>query len=306
MLQGILLILKILGIILLIILGILLFLLGALLFGAVTWRLEAEKKESFRIFIRGSWMFRLLTVRYVLDQAPDWKQDLELRILGIPVFRPFAEDKKKTSGEAAKRKKGASGKKAVPPLEASEKKERERAAEEKSPNEKMPDFREGEKVRKIPEPISEPVRPLRLTERIRRFFGGLCDRLKELGARFQSLRERKDEFLEFWRLEAHVRARSAILKELRYLLKKLKPVKLQGRLRFGLEDPSVTGWLMGVLSILCSWYPGSFELCPDFEQEILEGRLNVKGRIRLYVFLRVFRKVYFNQDIRHMYRQWKA
>lgn len=51
-----------------------------------------------------------------------------------------------------------------------------------------------------------------------------------------------------------------------------------GKVTFGFEDPSWTGLGTGLLSMLYQWYPKRFSIHPDFEREILEGELHIRGQ----------------------------
>ena len=62
---------------------------------------------------------------------------------------------------------------------------------------------------------------------------------------------------------------------------------------------------MGAVGILCAWYPGGLSVIPDFEQRILEGEILIRGKIRCYVFVCILWRIWFNQDIRHMYQHWQ-
>lgn len=62
---------------------------------------------------------------------------------------------------------------------------------------------------------------------------------------------------------------------------------------------------MGAAGMLCAWYPEKLEIVPDFDREILEGELLMKGKARFYITVRVLWRVYMNEDIRHMYRSWQ-
>lgn len=336
MLHVVLLILKILGIILLSILVLLLLILCAVLFVSVTYRVHVEKKETLQVSAVGGWMFRALSVHYSLDGANDWKQDLRVKVFGITVLNLFGEKKPKKKRKRRKER---------PPERETAPKERAPMVEGKAQSEaqELPeppslpaviDSPEGTKSegqgssgqqnfdqkgsgqqrsgrRNSGRPKKPPV-----TLRIRWFFAKLlyairsiCGKIKEIGKNLREtvrhLWKRKEELLEFWNLEEHRRARSAIYKELRYLWKKSRPRRIEGELKFGFEDPSLTGMCMGALSVLYAWYPKKFRLLPDFEQEILEGRLLIKGRIRLYTAALILLRVWFNQDIRHMYEHWQ-
>ena len=62
---------------------------------------------------------------------------------------------------------------------------------------------------------------------------------------------------------------------------------------------------MGVLSILNVWYPGRIFLEPEFEQEIFEGTLYIKGHMMLAVpLLSVFR-LWRDENVMKMYRRFR-
>lgn len=102
-----------------------------------------------------------------------------------------------------------------------------------------------------------------------------------------------------------VRARQAVLQETRFLWKKSRPRKVAGKVTFGFEDPSWTGLGTGLLSMLYQWYPKRFSIHPDFEREILEGELHIRGRIQIYVLCLIAFRLWRNQDVRQMYQEWK-
>lgn len=327
MLHIILLILKIAGIVLLAILGLLLLAVCAVLFVPVTYNVRAEKKEAVSIKAVGGWLWRILSVHYMLDTKDGFEQKLQVRFFGIPVFRILGEDeppkvkkekkKKKRSGPAPEPKAEAepkpeeSQKPELGPEPAEDQKpEAETKSAEKPEPEAGPDTEAPWSLPPEPEKPKEAKTGIfrKVIYAIRTF----CDKIKQTGERLSDLKdtirillEKKDRFLEFWRLKEHVRARAAIHKELMYLWKKARPRRMEGYLHFGCQDPSHTGLLMGAASILYAWYPEKFSLNPDFEQEILEGELFLKGHIRGIVFLCIAVRVLWNKDIRHMYRDGK-
>ncbi len=317
MLHVVLLILKILGILLLSILGLLLLVLCAALFMPVRYRLDMEKQENVRVTAKAGWLFRFLFVKYELrwpEEEALW-QDLCFRILGIPVFRPFREKKKKRTKPEAEEPK--------PEPKQIEENSRNIKEEPENPLESdpVPPEQKEPKPEIFPEPepvsqkehIPEPEKPkASLWERICRFFRKLADRIKGIGKSVRHLGdtirktgEKKDTLVEFWNLEEHVRAREMLIKEASYLWKRSRPRKIKGTLHFGLWDPAATGILMGMLSMLYAWYPEDFTLDPDFDQLILKGELHIKGHIRLYPFCLSVWRIWRNKDIRLMYKHWK-
>lgn len=330
MLHVILFILKILGILLLVLVVLFLLVLYAVLFVAVSYQIQAEKKETGQVSAFASWLFRIVTVRFWLKEEEDFSPRFQLRLFGFPLWKiPGEERPKKRSEKPAKKKRGRKKRKCPkkketqssmsspmepPPdfLQAGADEERLQKPAERQPDPKeVPPAFEEERLNEKKKP---PKRPLfeRLGQKIKGVFQRLChkirriwEKIKQIGRTIRRLRDRKNDFLTFWNLEEHRRARGALLKEVKYLWKKSRPRKIKGQILFGFSDPAHTGLCMGAAGMLCAWYPKTLRIQPDFEQEILKGEIFIKGKIRCYVFVRILLRVYFHKDIRHMYRQWQ-
>jgi hypothetical protein len=276
----------------------------AVLFVPVTYRIDAGKQERAEVKATVGWLFHLLTVRYQLqmeDSKPE--QKLLLRILGIPIL-DFLNPGKKKGKPKRKRKSGKThstdaSTKAVPPEKVSEKSE-EMQTTHSEPNQKNPNQKHSESD-EMSKKCSEAAAGHGLAYAIRNFY----DKLKNIWMTLKKIWKKKSDFLEFWNQEEHRRARSSILKELRYLWKKSRPRRLEGEFHFGFEDPSATGMCMGALSMLYAWYPQKLLLKPDFEQKVLEGNILIKGRIQICTLVLIFRNIWFNKDIRRMYERWQ-
>lgn len=311
MLHVILLILKILGIILLSILLLLVLILCAVLFVSVTYRVKVEKKETLQVQAVGGWMFRLLSVHYRINGADDWKQDLQVRVFGIPILKPFEEKKPKKKKERKKKEKKEKRPEKTAeqtPAQFPEPKPVDRLTADGPKAAKADEaaFTEAPKPEKSESVFAKLLYAIRsICGKIKRIGKGIKRAAENLQETVRHLWKRKNDFLEFWNLEVHRRARAAIYKELRYLWKKSRPRRIEGQLHFGFEDPSVTGMCMGALSVLYAWYPKKFQLLPDFEREVLEGDILIKGRIRLYIAVLILWRVWFNKDIRQMYEHWQ-
>ncbi len=318
MLHVILLILKILGIILLSILCLVLLILAAVLFIAVSYRVRIQNGDTFHVTASVGWLFRGVTVNYTLDKAEQLKQELQVCLFGIPIMRPLEQ-------KAPKKVKKEKPKK--------EKKKRRPASEAEMPASQTVPEREkvstetpvsGTKELPVSEPVSESVQAedtkpknkkkerVSIWEKICRIFRkidliieNLCDRVRNIQDTIRGLLDKKDKYLDFWNQEEHRRARGALWKEVLYLLKKIRPKKVEGKVLFGFKDPSVTGKCLGAASVLYAWYPKKFELVPDFENEVLECDVWIKGRTRFYIFLCILCRLFFHKDVRQMYQNWK-
>ena len=75
----------------------------------------------------------------------------------------------------------------------------------------------------------------------------------------------------------------------------LKPDRLEGNIRFGLENPANTGYILGIFAMLLPFYQGFLTVEPDFTQQILEGYLQGKGKIRLIFVVKLVIKVILNK-----------
>mgnify|MGYP000013616365 CR=1 FL=1 len=64
------------------------------------------------------------------------------------------------------------------------------------------------------------------------------------------------------------RTKAWMLKEIKSLIFHIKPKKLQGNIRFGLEDPCLTGEILAVAGVFYPLYGEYFTIEPFFEEQI--------------------------------------
>ena len=321
MLHIIIFILKIIGILLLVILGLILV--------PITYKVRAERKDGvIQVRAVAGWMFRLLSVHYRLHTSQEPMQLLQGRILGIPVWKPLEPKKEKPKKAEKKSKEKQSKPKQM------EAKQLEQKAEVKSSDKAKErlkkDLTPGTAVVTVPQ--SEPevsrqeqpqdkkaqTKPPRqsilkkLLYAIRRIYGkitaigrGLFSLVVKLLHMPEKASETIGTLTDFWNLEENVKARESIWRELKFLWKHSRPRKADLTLHFGFEDPSWTGQCMGVLSILNVWYPGRIFLKPEFEQEIFEGTLYIKGHMMLAVPLLSIFRLWRDENVMKMYRRFR-
>ena len=329
MLHIIIFILKIIGILLLVILGLILLLVSSVLFVPITYKVRAERKDGvIQVRAVAGWMFRLLSVHYRLHTSQEPMQLLQGRILGIPVWKPLEPRKEKPKKAEKKSKEKQSKPKQI------EAKQLEQKAEVKSSDKAKErlkkDLTPGTAVATIPQPepeVSRQEQPQdkqaqtnpprqsilkKLLYAIRRIYGkitaigrGLFSLVVKLLHMPEKASETIGTLTDFWNLEENVKARESIWRELKFLWKHSRPRKADLTLHFGFEDPSWTGQCMGVLSILNVWYPGRIFLKPEFEQEIFEGTLYIKGHMMLAVPLLSIFRLWRDENVMKMYRRFR-
>ena len=329
MLHIIIFILKIIGILLLEILGLILLLVSSVLFVPITYKVRAERKDGvIQVRAVAGWMFRLLSVHYRLHTSQEPMQLLQGRILGIPVWKPLEPKKEKPKKAEKKSKEKQSKPKQM------EAKQLEQKAEVKSSDKAKErlkkDLTPGTAVVTMPQPepeVSRQEQPQdkqaqtkpprqsilkKLLYAIRRIYGkitaigrGLFSLVVKLLHMPEKASETIGTLTDFWNLEENVKARESIWRELKFLWKHSRPRKADLTLHFGFEDPSWTGQCMGVLSILNVWYPGRIFLKPEFEQEIFEGTLYIKGHMMLAVPLLSIFRLWRDENVMKMYRRFR-
>lgn len=96
---------------------------------------------------------------------------------------------------------------------------------------------------------------------------------------------------------------SAALIQLWYLLKKLKPSRIEGDVVFGTGDPATTGQILGAVAALYGFVPEKLHITPDFEEQRYEGRICAKGKIRLIHLLIVAVRLFSDKNFRSVAKQ---
>ncbi len=337
MLHILLLILKIIGILILCLLGALLLVIACMLFVPVRYRIEAVRKEGegeppVVLRVKVTWLLHLvnLVVRF------DGSLFVRARILFITLFRlPKKETRANMDRQAAKSgKKQEKAAKNQPkmqegelvaaeenkaqedvtqtlPCEATPRtdtvQEQTAEAAEDRPDESMeesadiftekPSFMD--KLRAVGEILRGTFAKIKgLFENIQYTIRKFCDKIKSAS-----------DTIEYYRgvMEGEPFQRSFALcqEELIRIFKSLKPQKMQARLVVGMDDPATTGEILAIWGMLYPWIGGHVDVAGDFERKRLEGQALVKGRIRFFTFLRVAVRIYFNKDIRKLYKLLK-
>ena len=314
-------ILKALGILLLVLLFLVLLIVCTVLFLPFCYRAQVLKEEEGFACVKASgrvsWLFGAvaLTASYA-EQKPE----AQILLFGASLETWKRRLKKIRRGEAS-----------VPRTEENETEnalEAEKTAEQKAPDQK-------EKQQKVtaqkeqPEQEQEPDAPKKSI--LERFFGrieylpekllNLASRLLQTAFRLLELPFRLLEKLEqkiqagrrlkrkwesvkkFFRSKMFREALLHAKKEVLYFLKKAAPKKVTGTVRFGFNDPALTGETLGILGMIYGKLPKDLSIQPDFEQEILQGDVRMKGSFQAVtaagIALRLFRDQNLRKTIRH-------
>lgn len=126
----------------------------------------------------------------------------------------------------------------------------------------------------------------------------IFDKIKGLCVKIKNVNDVKNSFIAYLKKDESKKAIKEIKNIIFKVLLHILPQKFKAKVRFGFEDPSTTGNILGILSIFYGVYGNKLELEPDFDNQVFEGEYKLKGRIRVVTLLRALWKLYRNKWIR--------
>lgn len=325
MLHIILLILKIIGIVLLSIVGIILLAFVCVLFVPVRYRVrltreEGENAPPIVAYVKVTWLLHLINV---LIRYPG-KVMVRVRILIFTLFRIPDKDKKahkERKSDKSSKEKRKKGKDQEPQEEVTAEADVSEDKQEQTP----PETQEGTVVSAAPESYEafggadedftengedgeDEENPsifgkIRLIfKKIKEFFQNIRYTIRKFCDKIKSVLDNIQYYRELLEGEPFRNSMELCKKELSWMFKKLKPDKFEADFIVGMEDPAVTGEILAVCGILYPLIGPHIRVVGDFECEKvrLEGRLYIRGKIRVFTFLRILIRIYFNKNIKQL------
>ena len=94
-------------------------------------------------------------------------------------------------------------------------------------------------------------------------------------------------------------AKTTIIKIMKHVL----PRKISGYIRFGFDDPAVTGIVTGAAALFYPKYQNSFSLEPDFQRQCFSANCRGRGRIHLGFFVYIGITALLNRDVRNLIKK---
>ena len=88
-------------------------------------------------------------------------------------------------------------------------------------------------------------------------------------------------------------------------LKRIAPRSVKGYVHFGAQDPATTGQILMYLSIIYPVLPRKLKLEPDFDEALVYGNIDIKGRLALIFVLVYLLRIVMNKDCKRMWRIYK-
>lgn len=94
-------------------------------------------------------------------------------------------------------------------------------------------------------------------------------------------------------------------KQLRRVIKAILPKKFKTHIHLGMNDVATTADIFSAYGMMYPILAGKVYLTPDFENAVIEGDIDIKGRVRTITIIWAAAVVYFNKDIRKTVRRFK-
>lgn len=326
MLHIVLLILKIIGIILGTLLGILLLGLCLALFVPLRYQFEAERAEGegrppIEVQAKFTWLLHFINVkiRYPAEVY------VRARILFITVFRlPKKAKAEKTKKQKEPKERGREQE--IP--------EEENPEPDSRPEELKKESREEEEIlssavleeksgQESPEPGQEPepantgkqkkkrslqsviatfkakiLKICALIQNIWYTLKGICDKIKTIW-------ENIDYYLTVLKGDAFRESFALCKEELGAVFSYIRPRKIKAELIIGMGDPASTAQILSYYGMLYPLLGDCVSVTPDFDEKRIEGTVFIKGKVKLFTFVKAAVRIYFNKDIRKLLKLFK-
>ena len=304
-------ILKIAGLILLFLILFLLLVLLLILFVPIRYRIRAQRDAQTAQEIPVDAKIKVTWLLHAVSAAFHYPTEayLRVKVLGITIFR---SDQKKENKNKEKKKK-MPAKEAAASVQKPEAKSTEETIrkEEEKPPKAADTSGEEKKIDLNPEQASGEA-PKEEKRTITGFFRSLFQILRNIKYTILKIYDKIKHivrniryYLAVIKSETFQRAYKVCSTQIVRLLKGILPKKLEGTLRIGTGDPASTGQVMAVYGILYPLLGDNIAITPDFEEQVIEGRLNIKGKITVFCILKTAWIIYFNKDLRRVIKLFK-
>lgn len=283
---------KTIGIIVFILLGVLLALLLSILVIPICYRGRIEKSgENMDGKVSFSWLFHLLRVSVIYQEK---KIAYEIYLVGIPLLKIRRKFRKKKEPKQEQE------------LPAHEQEEPEQEQELPPHEQELPPH-EQEKPEKVKEESEKKIQeektprqkgtPVRHTTQQRES--------KKIKLTIQSIYDKIRKISQFLKNDTTKDALAFVWKHGKKIIRHVLPGKMRGKLKFGFEDPSLTGQVLGVIGCFYPVYKDDLQVIPIFEEAILEVSGRFRGRIIIGYLLVEGLQVCFNKNVKSVYKRWK-
>ncbi len=126
------------------------------------------------------------------------------------------------------------------------------------------------------------VEELGIGDRIDKLMDKVNDTLTNIDEKYQNAMVKADHVMQLLDREYTQRTLKRVLKIVKRLFGTIKPKKSKGYLHMGFGSSADTGDILGKISMFYPLYGRWLIIEPDFYYKVMEGELDIKGRIYLF------------------------
>lgn len=302
MLYVLLVLLKIIGILLVLAVGLIVLVLAAPIRYSFRFRMDEDTPPGGQIKV--TWLFCIF---YLKASYIDKMFDYRVRIFGHQIFgnqEEFLERKRKKKERKQKKKKRQKEKQKQKeknqPETGSETENRPESKAEPAGEVLVQETKETDVVTKKPD---EKKTDMEHKDAGKKRKASVKPKKKRREGRIAFLRKKIETLKAAWKEYNGKQlldfAKTTIIKILKHVL----PRKLRGYIRFGFDDPAVTGMVTGVAALFYPKYQKSFSLEPDFQRQCFAADCRGRGRIHPGFFLYIGITALMNRDVRNLIKK---
>lgn len=322
MLHVLLLILKITGIVIACILGLVVLIVAAVLFVPVRYKADADYHGKFKAHAKMSWLGILRAfVSYDEELA------IKAKALFITIYSNEQKKEKISKHRTSKKKKTKHSEENI--FSVNDDEAKKLTENEEKPQIKMAEAvsdtkEDTQAVKNNVEDIKESAESLKeavskdeskmtqnksffdkvkdkcfaIYTKIKEIIKLIKDTVKKVSGAADRLKEKVSKAKEFVTDEDNKALFHFLVKQLKALVKIIRPKKYRINARVGFEDPATMGKVLAYVSILYGISGVDLSLEPVFGEDVKEGSIFLKGSIQVFPVLVIALRVYRNEQFK--------
>jgi len=149
----------------------------------------------------------------------------------------------------------------------------------------------------------------KITSKIRSIFLKIRDTIINIYNKIISIKDSITEKIQYFNENINTEENRILLKfliiQLKIILKHIAPRKYKIYLRYGSGEPDVTGKVISYVAIANAFFNMNLNFVPVFDEQVLEGELYLRGRIRVFTMLIIAFRVYRNKQFKKLIKKFK-
>lgn len=294
-------ILKVIGIVLLCILGLLLLVVLAVLFVPIRYKVWADtnindEDKEYHVKLKVSWLLCFVRGKFIYPEGKGF-------ILKIGPITVIGKEKK-----AKNQKRRKSDSKNNVYINENSVTEVENTSDEdidKEENKECHDkIRDYELLNELLEEENNR-KSKSLKEKIVYTWQKICDKIKEIWNKIKNIFKNIKKYIDIIKSDEFTSSFDLCKISLGRIFRMIKPRKVKINGTIGFKNPEQTGYMCALVGVLSPIYKKQLYITPDFENFIINSEILIKGRIYIFVIVKIAIKAFFDKNIRKVLEMFR-